>query len=216
MRRFIVLYALGAALIGVGLVGIGLGSHPERFASVRTLLIHSVTLVMGAAIIGSGMVGMAEGYEKVSRRLAELLGSRTIDDAEVALKSTAELDSSDRTFWIAYRNSSLAVALFMAAILGITVSTTGYSHLIYLACLSAGVALFGVTALLITYRGMRTIRQRQKQVGQAAELLEELPEAVEEEPVPRPQRGQWSVRRTKPRYSVESYRRRMLESSRPK
>ncbi len=214
MRRFIVLYALGAALIGVGLVGIGLGSHPERFASLRTLLIHSVTLVMGAAIIGSGMVGMAEGYEKVSRRLAELLGSRTVDDAEVALKSTAELDSSDRTFWTAYRNSSLAVALFMAAILGITVSTTGYSHLIYLACLSAGVALFGVTALLITYRGMRTIRQRQ--VGQAAELLEELPEAVEEEPTPRPQQGQWSIRRTKPRYSVESYRRRMLESSRPK
>ena len=215
MRRFIVAFALGAALIGVALVGIGLGSHPERFASLRTLLIHSVTLVMGAAIIGSGMVGMAEGYEKVSRRLAELLGSRMVADTEVSLKTTADLDSCDRTFWAAYRNSSLAVALFMAAILGITVGTTEFSHLIYLACLSAGVALFGVTSLLITYRGMRTIRQRQVQVGRAAEHLEELPEAVEEESAPRPQRGQWSIRRTKPRYSVESYRRRVRESSRP-
>ena len=213
MRRFIVAFAFGAALIGIALVGIGIGSHPERLAPWRTLLIHSVTLVMGAAIIGSGMVGMAEGYEKVSRRLAELLGSRTVDDDEVSLKTIAELDSCDRTFWTAYRNSSMAVALFMAAILAITVGTTGYSHLIYLACLSAGVALFGVTALLITYRGMRTIRHRQRQVGQVTEQLEDLPEPAEEETPPRTHRGAWSIRRTKPRYSVETYRRRLRESS---
>ncbi len=215
MRRFIIAFVLGAVLIGIALVGIGLGSHPERFASLRTLLIHSLTLVMGAAIIGSGMVGMAEGYEKVSRRLAELMRSRSVADTEASLKTTAELDSRDRTFWTAYRNSSLAVALFMAAILAITVSTTGYSHLAYLACLSAGTALFGVTALLFTYRGMRAIRHRQVEVRQAAEQLEDLPEAVEEVPAPQTQRAQWRTRRTNPRYSVESYRRRVRDSSRP-
>lgn len=215
MRRFIVAFAVGAALIGIALVGIGLGSHPERSAALPTLLIHSVALATGAAIIGSGMVGMAEGYEKVSGRLAELMRSRSIADADVSLKTTIELDSSDRSFWTAYRNSSLAVALFMAAILAITVSTTGYSHLVYLACLSAGVALFGVTALLITYRGMRTIRHRQVQVGQAAEQMEKLPEALDDESPPQSQRRPWSIRRSKPRYSAETYRRRGRDSPRP-
>jgi hypothetical protein len=214
MRRFIVAFVLGAVLICNALVGIGLGSHPERVAPLRILLIHSITLVMGAAIIGSGMVGMADGYEKVSRRLAQLLSSRTVDEAEVSLSTTAELDSCDRTFWTAYRNSSLAVALFMAAILAITVGTTGYSHLIYLACLSAGVALFGVTALLMTYRGMRTIRHRQRQVGEVTELLEELPEPVEEKTPARTHPAQRSIHRTKPRYSVEASRRRRRDSSR--
>ena len=214
MKRFIAAFAVGATLIGIALVRIGCGLHPGRFSSLSTLLGHSATLVMGTAIIGSGMVGLADGYERMSRHLSTLLESRAVEGSQASVKSFKDLGASDQKFWAAYRNASFAVVGFMAAILVITASAVGLSHLAYLGCLITGVAIFGIGTLLISYQELRTIRQRHKQVGESAEILEAQPEKFEETPQPEhSQRRRWTIRRANPRYVVGSYRQMLRKSA---
>ena len=183
-----------------GQIVLSLGLHPEHLASLRVVLQGSLGMVLGSAIIASGMVGLAEGYEQVAGRLHRLLGNKQIsDELEIPVRSGADLTLQNRGFWKSYQKSTLALCIFLAGTLGLTVILTGTSFRMYTVALGLGIALFGLFALGLGSAALRHMRRTHQTVQHSTHTLQEQPDISAEPPVsrsPQPATG-WVLRRNR-------------------
>jgi hypothetical protein len=131
----------------------------------------------------TGLLGLAESYQRTARRIGPLLGHKALDeDLQLFVRSHGELQSQNRHFWQAYRSVGLALAFFLAGILGISILLGKSSFFLYMAGLSAGIAVLGVAGAIWGLQGLRAARQCQKKAEKDADLLDAQPDYSEEEP----------------------------------
>ena len=216
MKRFLFLFILGALMIIIGQVSLGLGLHPERLASLRFLAQSSLGLILGSAVIASGMMGLAEGYENIADRMAQLLGTKQQDEnLELAVRHPANLDDHSRIFWKAYAYSAGSVCLFLAGFLGSSLVFAKLGFLLYLMGLGGSVAILGMLSLFLGYRALRALRRTYRTVEDSALILAAQPDRIPEEEDD-PEAGiSWTVRRRpQSRYARHLDIRRRLSTTR--
>ncbi|MBT4502652.1 MAG: hypothetical protein HOC74_33280 [Gemmatimonadetes bacterium] len=199
MKRFIFLFILGALLIVAGQVALSLGIHPEHFASLHFFARSGLALVLGSAIVASGMMGLADGYEKNAAQLSQLLTVKQPDpDHPLAVEDSEALAVHNRSFWAAYRNSALAICLFLAGLFAVALLLEGTGFLLYLIGLSAGVAVWGFPALALGGRALHAVRQTHRTVEDSTQHLAAQPDRPTESPPSGGSRIQWQGIRQRP------------------
>lgn len=178
MWRFIVLTMLGGIVALAGHAVIGLGFHPGSLAPVKVLLEGCAALATGTALFAAGMIGLAEGYEKVTARMAELLSSKELPGADVAMavRDGDGLATANGVFWRGYAVAAGGIALFMAGLLGLTAGLARTSPTLYTVGLIVGIACLGLSALVLCVRGLQRVRRAHAGVNASARLLERQPE----------------------------------------
>ncbi len=174
MKRFILVFAVGSALLLGGQVSLTLGLHPEHLAAFPVLGQGILGLVLGSALVVTGLLGLAEGYEKAAGRLRPLLGNRQ-GDAGLAVKTGADLENHSRGFWRSYRKSALGLSLFLAGLLALSAALARADFLFYLVAVGLGIVLLGFVGLGLIIRGIRTLRQTHRAVEETAVVLEAQP-----------------------------------------
>ncbi len=194
MRRFIFLFVLGAATTAAAQVTLSLGLHPGHFAPLTFVVPGSAALIIGTALAITGLLGLGEKYQHLSERLGPLLKGKYItDDIDTPLRRTEDLENQGRSFWRAYRHAAFALCLFIAGLLAISLALIHTSMLLYMAGLSAGVAILGMVGLLWTFQALRTARRYHRCAATTCLLLEALPDQEEELAAPRStSRVRWS------------------------
>lgn len=193
MKLFIFAFAAGSALLLGGQTLLSLGLHPAHLASFPVLGQGVLGLVLGSALVVSGLLGLAEGYEKTAERLRPLLGPRqAAGDAELAIKTPAELEDHNRSFWKSYRKSALGLTLFLAGLLGLSAALARADFLFYLIAVVLGIVLLGLAALVLVLQGMRSLRHTHRAVEQTAVSLETQPPPPLPDPPVKPAR-KWTA-----------------------
>ena len=202
MKRFIFLFVFGALLIAAGQVALSLGVHPEHFASLRFFAQSGLALVLGSAIVASGMMGLADSYEKNAVQLSQLLMAKQPDpDLSLAVEDGEALADHNRSFWAAYRNSAMAICLFLAGLLAVALVLEGTGFLLYLIGLSAGVAVWGFPALALGGRALHAVRQVHLTVEDSTQRLAAQPDRATEPQPSAESRLKWQdMRQRPPRY----------------
>jgi hypothetical protein len=203
VKRFIFLFILGALLIAAGQVALSLGIHPEHFASLRFFAQSGLALVLGSAIVASGMMGLADGYEKNAAQLSQLLMAKQPDpDLPLAVEDSEALAVHNHSFWAAYRNSAMAICLFLAGLFAVALLLEGTGFLLYLIGLSAGVAVWGFPALALGGRALHAVRQVHRTVEDSTQRLAAQPDRATEPQSSAESKIQWQgVRKRPSRYS---------------
>ncbi|MFA6108714.1 MAG: hypothetical protein WDA75_08095 [Candidatus Latescibacterota bacterium] len=195
MKRFLFLFAGGALILMSAQVALGLGTHPEEFASLSYLLTAVVALVGGTAVLSSGMLGLAEVYGRAAGQLAPLLAQKRLDpELEIEVRDAEALAARNRGFWVAYTRSGLAVCLFVGGLLLVTVLFWRQGHLTYLAGLTAGLAILGIASLVLGGRSLAMVARTHREVSHSAEVAAAQPEPPALLPRPPETRVKW-VRR---------------------
>jgi len=199
LKRFIFLFIVGALMIVSGQVALSLGVHPGHLVSLRFLVQSSLGLVLGSATIASGMLGLAEGYEKNAGQLSRLLNTKQVaDDLEIAVKDQDGLGDHSQGFWKAYRNSALAVCLFLAGFLGIGTALADAGFLLYVVGLSGGIGVLGLVSLILGFRALRAVRLTHRSVEDSTRTLAAQPDlSAERTTTPEPA-VRWAIRRQPP------------------
>lgn len=197
MKRFLFLFAGGALSLMSAQVALGLGTHPEEFASLTYLLTAVVALVGGTAVLSTGMLGLAEGYDRAAGELAPLLAQKYLDpELEIEVRDGEALAARNRGFWVAYTRSGLAVCLFVGGLLLVTVLFWRQGYLTYLAGLTAGLAILGIAALVIGGRSLAVVVRTHREVSRSAEVAAAQPDPPAVLPRPPETRVKW-VRRSR-------------------
>lgn len=177
-------------------------------AGLPLLLRGSLGLVLGCAAIAAAMLAMAEGHERSAARVADLLGSRHLrSDLEAPVRDGDELAGQERRFWRAYARSSVALCIFLAGILGISVALLDRGVLAYLMGLSVGVASLGLGSAYLAATALLAIRRDHVCLHRSALLLAQLPGRPDASDRPPPP-ARWVVRRSPSRYEHYLDRRR--------
>ena len=195
MPRFILLFAFGALVVASSQVALSLGIHHEHLASLRYILQSGAGLIVGTALAATGLMGMAEGYQHTARQIGPLLQSKILDEQlQLAVRTNDQLQSQNQHFWQAYRSVGLSLALFLAGLLSISVLLGDSSFFLYMAGLSAGVAILGVLGAIWGIQGLRSARQCQKSAENDNNLLAAQPDYIAEAPQPSsaPAKIRWS------------------------
>lgn len=196
MKRFIFFFAGGALTLMSAQVALGLGTHPDEFASLPYLLAAVTALVGGTAVLSSGMLGLAEGYGRAASRLAPLLTQKRLDpELEIQVRDTEALAAHNRGFWAAYTRSGLAVCLFVGGLLLVSMLLWRQGYLIYLAGLIAGLVLLGIVTLAIGVRSLAVVFRTHREVASSAEVAAAQPDPPAVLPRAPETRTKWDIRR---------------------
>ena len=218
MPRFILLYVFGAVVVASSQVALSVGIHHDHLASLRYILQSGAGLVIGTAMAISGLIGLAERYQHSARQLSSLLHRKTLgEELQLAVRSDEQLQSQNQHFWQAYRNAGLSLALFLAGLLGISVMLGESSFFLYMAGLSAGVAVLGIIGVLVGLQGLRSARLCQKSAESDAKLLASQPDYTAEPPPPKPKppaKIHWSINRNRRHSDARALARRRSFASR--
>ena len=202
MSRFIVLFALGAVLVGASQLALSLGTHPGHLASLRYILQGSAGLIAGVALAVSALLGLAERYQRSAMQIGPLLRRKRLDESlDLAVRSEDQLQTQNKRFWQAYRSAGLALALFLGGLFTISLLLGDSSFFHYIAGLGVGVAILGVTSAIWGLSGLHAARQCHKAAASDAALLDAQPEYVAEKPVrptTTPPRIRWASKRRRP------------------
>lgn len=205
MRRFILLFSLGALTAAAAQIVLSLGIHPEQLAPLHWLLPGVAIFIVGTAMAVTGLLGLGEHYQRLAARLPSLLAIKQVDDnTNLSLNNLEAVQVSEHRFWRGYRHAAAALCLFLFSLLSISVllieAETSFIH--YMAGLSADVAIFGFLGLLWAAHGLRLTRQSHVSAHTAGECLSGLPNRKPEEgkrPTKEPARVQWSNRPSRKR-----------------
>ena len=200
MRRFILLFSLGALTAATAQVVLSLGIHPEQLAPLHWLLCGVAVFIVGNAMAVTGLLGLGEHYQRLASRLPPLLTIKQVDDnTNLPLHNFESVQDNEHRFWRGYRHAAAAFSLFLLSLLSISVllikAETSFIH--YMAGLSADVAIFGLLGLLWAAHALRLTRQSHVSARSTGERLAELPNRKPEEesrPVKEPARVEWSNR----------------------
>jgi len=202
LSRFIVLFALGALLVGASQLALSLGTHPDHLASLRYILQSVAGLIAGVVLAIAGLLGLAEGYQRSARQIGPLLQRKRLDESlDLVVRSEDQLQKQNKRFWQAYRSAGLALALFQGGLFTISLLLGDSSFFHYIAGLSAGVAILGVTSGIWGLSGLHAARQCHKAAASEAALLDAQPDYVAENPVrptTTPPRIRWASERRRP------------------
>ena len=205
MRRFILLFSLGALTAAAAQIVLSLGIHPEHLAPLHWLLLGLAIFIVGTAMAVTGLLGLGEHYQRVAARLPSLLSIKQVDkNADLHLHNLEAVQNSEHRFWRGYRHAAAALCLFLLSLLSISMllieAETSFIH--YMAGLSADVAIFGFLGLLWAAYGLRLTRQSHVSARATGECLAGLPNRKPEEekrPLKEPERVQWSNRPSRKR-----------------
>ena len=201
MSLFIVLFSLGAFLVGASQLALSLGTHPGHLASLRYILQGSAGLIAVVALAVSALLGLAERYQRSAIQLGPLLRRKRLDESlNLAVCSEDQLQTQNKRFWQAYCSAGLALALFLGGLFTISFLLGDSSFYNYVAGLSAGVAILGFACTIWGIGGLRAARQCHKAAASDAALLDAQPDYVEQEPVrtTTPPRIRWASKRRRP------------------
>ena len=117
------------------------------------------------------------------------------------MRSEDQLQKQNKRFWQAYRRVGLALALFLGGLFTISLLLSDSSFFHYIAGLSAGVAILGVTSAIWGLSGLHAARQCHKAAASDAALLDAQPDYVAEKPLrptTPPPRIRWASERRRP------------------
>ncbi len=198
LKRFIFSFAIGGLLTATGQIVMILGLHPAQLHALAFFLQGGAGLIVGTAFAISGLWGLADSYESLSARLGQLLGSKEMtEDLELSVKSDEDLKHQTSGFWRAYRNSAIAIGLFMIGILGFSITLSGADFSSYQLGLGGGVALWGLPAVILCTRSMGFLRHTHRTAETSIRLLDEQPEISFAPPAPLTERPatRWNRRR---------------------
>ena len=201
MKRFIFFFITGGLLAAVGQIVLVLGLHPAQFHSLALVLQGGAGLILGTAFAVSGLRGLADGHETSTARLRQLFGTKEVpDDMEIEVQTDADMVRQDRLFWRAYRDSAIALSLFMIGIQGLAIVLTGSDFLFYQIGLGLGLAIFGFPAMVLSTRAMGHLRRTYRTLEESTQVFDQQPEMVLEKPLPLSRRpaAQWNRRRKRP------------------
>lgn len=196
MRRFIVLFVLGAATAAAAQVTLSLGIHPDHLALLTFVVPGCAAFIVGTALAITGLLGLAEKYQLITDRLPALFSEKYIaDETEMPLKHPQDLEVSERSFWRAYRHAAFAQCLFILGLLSISLLLIDTSFVLYMTGLSIGVAVLGVFGLFWSFKALRIARRSHLGARETCQVLENQPHIEEEEQIQRSsRRARWSGR----------------------
>jgi hypothetical protein len=183
MKRYLLTAALGGTILMAGHLAVSLGLCPEQMAPLSSLAQGCVALVVGSALFASGMLGLAEGYERAAGQVRDLMGVRQEPDEALAVAAPSDLEERNQAFWRGYQRAAAGVALFLAGLLGLTVSLARVSPTLYLSGVGIGVASLGLATVYLAFGGLRRMRRCHVAVAGTARVLEDQPEKVTPQPV---------------------------------
>ena len=175
MKRFVLITAVGAAALlgGPGFLAVNL--FPGHLGSFGMLAQGCVALALGTAVFASGMLGLAESYEKTVSRLSHFLDDRE-HAAELAVRDEGDVATQNAAFWNGYQKTAAGTILFLAGILSLMIGLIDMSLSAYMAGVMTGIAVFGITAILLMFKGLRSIRRSHVAVASAAAVMALQPE----------------------------------------
>ena len=205
MRRFILLFSLGALTAATAQVVLSLGIHPKQLAPLHWLLPGVAVFIVGTAMAVTGLLGLGEHYQRLVSRLPALLAIKQVDDnTNLPLRNFEAVQDSEHRFWRGYRHAAAALCLFLLSLLSISMLLIEIetSSINYMAGLSADVAIFGLLGLLWAAHALRLTRQSHVNARTTGERLAELPNRKPEEEnrsVKEPARVEWSNRPSRKR-----------------
>ena len=205
MRRFIILFSLGALTAATAQVVLSLGIHPERLAPLHWILPGVAVFIVGTAMAVTGLLGLGEHYQRLASHLPALLAIKQVDDnTNLPLRNFEAVQNSEHRFWRGYRHAAAALCLFLLSLFSISLllieAETSFVH--YMAGLSADVAIFGLLGFLWATHALRLTRQSHVSARSTGERLAGLPNRKPEEekqPIKKPERVQWSNRPSRKR-----------------
>jgi len=197
MRRFIALTLLGGLATLAGHAVVSLALHPQSLAPVSVLLQGCAVLAVGTALFGTGMIGLTDGYERVARRVDELLGQKDLADVDddLILSDSTGLQQINRQFWRGYSRTGMGLGVFMAGLLGLTATLGRTSPTLFIVGISAGIIILTVIAAAMSVGGLRRLRTAHIGVDASVRQLSRIPERRAPESA-RPARRQRSSRIT--------------------
>ena len=201
MKRFIFFFITGGLLAAIGQIVLVLGLHPAQFPSLAFVLQGGAGLILGTAFTVSALLGLAKGHETIAAQLRQLLGTKEVpDDMELEVQTDADVVRQDRDFWRAYRDSAIALSLFMIGILGLAIALSGTDFLFYQIGLGFGLAVFGLPAMVLSTRAMGRLRHTYRNLEESTQVLDQQPEMDLGPPLPLSRRpaAQWNRRRKRP------------------
>ncbi len=189
MRRFLFLTFIGGLATLSGHASLSLGLHPERLVPLTAVLQGCSALAVGAALFVTGMLGVAEGYEKQSRRLAQLLRQRQTPDTQTPdSQAPAEDHLIDRAsalavnadqFWRGYLSTTGGLALALGGLFALVLILGDITYSSYRMTVGAGIAGIALPVFVLWARGMAGIRRSHTMIVDSARRVEALPEMVE-------------------------------------
>lgn len=180
MRRFILLFALGALTAATAQVVLSLGIHPDHLAPLRWLLLGVATFIIGTAMAVTGLLGLGDHYQRVAAHLPSLFAIKQVDDRlDLALRNLEAVQQSDSRFWRGYCHAASALCLFLLSLLltSVLLIETETSFLHYMAGLSADVAFFGLLGLFWAAHALRLARRSHVSAAQRANCSPSSPTA---------------------------------------
>ncbi|MFC1526178.1 hypothetical protein ACFL6X_05130 [Candidatus Latescibacterota bacterium] len=183
MKRYILTTTLGSTALMVGHLALSLGLCPEHLAPLGSLIQGCLALVVGTALFASGMLGLAEAYERVAGEALDLLGVKQTPEERLEVAAPSDLEERNRTFWRGYQRVATGICLFLAGLLGLTLSLAGMSLTLYMAGVGIGVSALALVTVLLAYGGLRRMRRSHVAVARTAETLAAQPDKMTEGPV---------------------------------
>lgn len=205
MRRFILLFSLGALTAATAQVVLSLGIHPDHLAPLRWILLGVTAFIIGTAMAVTGLLGLGDHYQRVAAHLPSLFAIKQVDDRlDLALRDLEAVQQSDSRFWRGYCHAASALCLFLFSLLltSVLLIETETSFLHYMAGLSADVAFFGLLGLFWAAHALRLARRSHVSARITGELLAEQPDRKpdeEKQPLKESTRVQWSNRPSRKR-----------------
>ncbi|HJP29998.1 MAG TPA: hypothetical protein QGF95_05530 [Candidatus Latescibacteria bacterium] len=178
MRRFIALTLFGGLAALAGHAVISLGLHPERLAPAVVLLQGCAALVVGSALFATGMLGLADGFEKLTGRVGELLGQKEVSRAAdgIVVSDHSGLAQIDQQFWRGYGRAGIGLGVFMTGLLGLTAALARTSPSLFTVGVGAGITVLFILSATLSAKGLRHVRSVHVDVDASARHLSRLPE----------------------------------------
>lgn len=205
VRRFIVLFSVGALIAATSQVILSLGIHPEHLAPLGWVLPGSAAFILGTALAVTGLLGLSERYQIEAAHLPTLIATKHVpDDLDIPLRNAEAVHSSEQRFWSGYCQAALALCLFFGSLLGMSLFLieNDTSFVGYMAGLSADIAIFGLVGLLWMAHALRLARLSHLSAQSTGRLLAHQPDyrPEEEKPAQRePTRVRWGNRPSRKR-----------------
>jgi len=184
VKRFLLIGAVGVALLIGGHAALSFGLHPDRLSPVASLAQGCLALIVGTALFVSGMLGLAEAYERVAGDLRELLPVKQAPEAGIELRGTSDLEDTNRGFWRGYQRTAMGICVFLGGMLGLSLTLAGSSLTLYTIAMAAGVAILAGGTLALSIGGMRRMRRCHVAVAHSASTLAAQPDRAAEPRAP--------------------------------
>ena len=171
-----------------GHTGLSLGLHPDGLSPIGSLIQGCLALVIGTAFFVSGMLGLADGYERATGGLRELLPLKQPPAESLPLCDPAALAASAAIFWRGYQRAAIGVLVFLGGLLALTLTLSGSSMAFYTVGIGVGIAVLAGATVALSIGGLRRMRRCHVDVARSASILAAQPDRVAERPPVRPRR----------------------------